>query len=959
MAARAAVVFTGASACLLALPALRAPAAEASRPGTTAGLPLAGLWGRAPSARINTVLRRQTGFSSLQLASKPACETPHAGTMSCRADLLVVRASGQPVRLLHRPHRTGTTVIFIHRRAGTGGPKSVSSDAFANSTGISAPAASTPAYLQWAYDLTGLSETSGTGDTVAIVDAYDDPDALPDLATFRQQYGLWPCTDTATVSACQTAISSNGVFEQYNQDGALIDQSGSGVAPATDSTGGWETEESLDVDSVSSLCPNCTLVLVEADSSSDSDLSTAVNDAYTLGAQQVSMSWGDNYNEGCDKVTWWAAGQASVAAAGDSGYQGVSTNYGGSCSATPASGSVSYPAADNQVTAVGGTSLTTSDTPRGFTESVWNDGYVSSAGSYYATQSGCDTSQLTPVYQAGITTDCSGRAYNDIAADADPLTGLDVYDTFGGSAGCSTWCVVGGTSMATPLTAAYEALAGVTPTDSPAWAYSDAADLNDITTGTDDTNNTCPRSELVICQAQTGWDGPTGNGSLSGALYGADGTAYAGLQTAPGIGGAYAQAPTPSTSNLVTAAVAGGVYPNAPASGESTDYWWQYGTGSAYGQTDDGTGTLSGTALQPVSGSLSGLTPCVTYHYRLDATNSAGTAYGYDNTLVSAPPQPVPTTAPSASGSAMQGDPLTGQAGGWSTVPAPCLETVSYQWQRSSSQGGQFSTISGATTSSYTPAAADVGSYLRLAVTATSSNGYGTSYSVSAYSNPVGPIYDAGTTMTGTTGASSPDGSPISSSSGDGKQPGPTMISASRIIATPTVGGWIRIQGGRYGHAGTIRYQFLRCALACVTLHTSNADSYRLVQADAGHFIEIKVSVSGAAGSRPLLTRSWIGPITAPTAGVLTIGPHTRLASWLTILGSTHAPLASVRLLARHAEGSRLTLGALWRHTEIQTCTTATARLLSCTRPMRLHSTRLLSVRVKRNQRLKVIAVLG
>ena len=114
---------------------------------------------------------------------------------------------------------------------------------------------------------------------------------------------------------------------------------------------------------------------------------------------------------------WSFAGVASLAAAGDGGYLGRNT--------------VSYPAAGADVTAVGGTSLSPAGDARGFGESVWN----SDGG---ATGSGCDTSQSVPSYQTGITTDCDGRAYNDVSADADPNSGLDMYDSQSGSEGCGT-----------------------------------------------------------------------------------------------------------------------------------------------------------------------------------------------------------------------------------------------------------------------------------------------------------------------------------------------------------------------------------------------------------------------------------------------------------------------------------------------------------------------------------------
>jgi subtilase family serine protease len=129
------------------------------------------------------------------------------------------------------------------------------------------PAGYGPADLQSAYKLP--SSTAGAGQTVAIVDAQDDPNAESDLATYRSTYGLPPCT------------TANGCFRKVNQTGGT-------AFPAPDA--GWAGEISLDVDMVSAICPNCHILLVEATSASLANLGTAVNEAVTLGAKYVSNS---------------------------------------------------------------------------------------------------------------------------------------------------------------------------------------------------------------------------------------------------------------------------------------------------------------------------------------------------------------------------------------------------------------------------------------------------------------------------------------------------------------------------------------------------------------------------------------------------------------------------------------------------------------------------------------------
>ena len=126
-----------------------------------------------------------------------------------------------------------------------------------------------PPNLQAAYNLP--STTNGSGQTVAIVDAYNDPEAASDLATYRSYFGLPPCT---TASGCLR----------------IVDQNGGSKLPKNN--GGWSQEISLDLDMVSAICPNCHILLVEASSASLSDLGTAVDTAASLGATEISNSYG-------------------------------------------------------------------------------------------------------------------------------------------------------------------------------------------------------------------------------------------------------------------------------------------------------------------------------------------------------------------------------------------------------------------------------------------------------------------------------------------------------------------------------------------------------------------------------------------------------------------------------------------------------------------------------------------
>src|SRR5262249_25885397 len=152
------------------------------------------------------------------------------------------------------------------------------------------------------------------------------------------------------------------------------------------------------------------------------------------------------------------------------------------------------------------------------------------------------------------------------------------------------------------------------------WAYSNSARLNDPVSGS---TGSCPGGIAYICNAGTGYDGPTGIGSISGAI----------VAGAPGIGGpAIGDGTTHSYAQTVgrtTATLVGAASPN----GLATPYYWQYGPSTAYGQQTTTQDVGSGTAPVTAQASLSGLTPGVTYHYRLVATNSDGTDYGYDYTM--------------------------------------------------------------------------------------------------------------------------------------------------------------------------------------------------------------------------------------------------------------------------------------------------------------------------------------
>lgn len=171
--------------------------------------------------------------------------------------------------------------------------------------GVGAAVAATPSGygpsdLRSAYNLP--STTAGSGFTVAIVDAYNDPNAESDLATYRSQYGMPACT------------TANGCFRKVNQTGGTS-------YPSSDA--GWSEEISLDLDMVSAICPNCHILLVEASSASMTDLGTAVNEAVALGANAISNSYGGSESSSdtsYDTSYFNHPGVAITVSSGDSGY---------------------------------------------------------------------------------------------------------------------------------------------------------------------------------------------------------------------------------------------------------------------------------------------------------------------------------------------------------------------------------------------------------------------------------------------------------------------------------------------------------------------------------------------------------------------------------------------------------------------------------------------------------------
>jgi hypothetical protein len=277
-----------------------------------------------------------------------------------------------------------------------------------------------PADLQAAYAL----PAQNAGGVVAIVDAFDHPTAESDLAVYRTAFGLPPCT------------TDNGCFRK-------VDQRGGRAYPAPNA--GWAEEIALDLDMVSAACPRCSILLVEANSALMDDLGAGVDTAVALGAKVVSNSyyapeWSAQDGE---DVHYRHPGVAITASSGDRGYP-------------------SYPATSAYVTAVGGTSLARGG-GGGWNESAWKYG-----------GHGCSAYVRRPVWQS---VPCKTRSGVDVAAVADPQTGVSMFDAQAGG-----WLVAGGTSVGAPLIAGAYALSGTPAGPWYSYSYARRASFHPLTT---------------------------------------------------------------------------------------------------------------------------------------------------------------------------------------------------------------------------------------------------------------------------------------------------------------------------------------------------------------------------------------------------------------------------------------------------------------------------------------------
>jgi PKD repeat protein len=459
----------------------------------------------------------------------------------CLTAVPVTRAASEGMRYAKvdrvcPPPRPGSTtcmaLVRIPVSSAEAGEAGVRPYALNDGASESGPAGGlTPAQLAGAYGYE--SSSGGSGQTIGIVDAYDDPKIESDLAAFDTEYGSAACT------------TANGCFTKVSQTGSRTS------LPPADTTG-WSVEVSLDVEMAHSVCPKCKILLVETENESFTDLSAGVSEAVALGATEVSNSYGGPEAElaPSEKAAYNHPGVVITAATGDYGYD--DWNVLNEDFLPP--GRPDMPASLPSVVAVGGTTLRLTTKGKRESETVWNgNGPFDEDEEAGATGGGCSALFLAQPWQQNVSgwaaTDCGDKRLSaDVSADANPETGFDIYDSYDCGAECeaykrgSDWLTIGGTSLATPLISGLYALAGGSngvsyPSLTLYGHLGEPADLYDVTEGGNGFCDATPESECghpdafgelvggyaldvdceytTACDAASGFDGPSGVGTPS------------------------------------------------------------------------------------------------------------------------------------------------------------------------------------------------------------------------------------------------------------------------------------------------------------------------------------------------------------------------------------------------------------------------------------------------------------
>ncbi len=318
----------------------------------------------------------------------------------------------------------------------------ISGNGVANTLTLSSPSgtvAYSPAQIRAAYGISRLS-LDGTGQTIAIVDAYDDPSIFQALDAFDSQFGL--------------TSSGPTLYNQYGPASSfltVLNQNGQATSlPSTDPSGAgtsnWELEEALDVEWAHAIAPGAQIILVEANSQSLSDLMAGVATAASQpGVSMVSMSWG--FPEGQAVFASDEAAYDSVFNVPGVTFVASTGDYG---AADP-----EYPAFSPNVLAVGGTSLTLNSDGSYNSETGW--GYNSSAaGGFIGSGGGISLYEPEPAYQQDVQS-TGFRTTPDVSLVADPATGAWIADPYNLDPS-NPFEIVGGTSLSAPAWAGLFAL---------------------------------------------------------------------------------------------------------------------------------------------------------------------------------------------------------------------------------------------------------------------------------------------------------------------------------------------------------------------------------------------------------------------------------------------------------------------------------------------------------------------
>lgn len=480
----------------------------------------------APAVLMSTLwLATPAGATTPPPASEyqalPVCHAPAPGHASCLALTLAPRTAVAPEHARPQGMTRGIAVGMASS---------------AERCAQIYPVCLTPTDLNDAYFPGEKPEApESEPQTIALVDAYDDPNAEGDLKIYDEEFNLPACTE------------QNGCFKKINQQGET------GHPPTTkdetekEEAEGWALEISTDIETAHGVCQNCHIVLVEAENPSYENLVAAENTAAeVVDASEISNSWGGSEAELTDTeiAAFNHPGTVVTASAGDDGYLNWDQLEGESLELDEPN----FPASSPDVLAVGGTELTVSSAGAWEDERVWNEDPDLEGKDEGAAGGGCSLRFSAPAWQRAVTdwptVGCEGRrAVADVSADADPDTGLAVYDSVPypyeekgkKKTEVLDWVPVGGTSLASPIIASMFALAGgahgIAYPAATLYTHLGASLLHDVTAGgngeCDDDYSACSGSmkplspfdcgeNALICNAAVGYDGPTGVGTPDG-----------------------------------------------------------------------------------------------------------------------------------------------------------------------------------------------------------------------------------------------------------------------------------------------------------------------------------------------------------------------------------------------------------------------------------------------------------